>query len=304
MPRKIILITGIGHSGTTLLSLILGSQPSMTAMGETFQIFVPRKDGRLKAGKATCSCGEQLRECTFWSPVIQSLRENLNLSHHERHALILKSFDDAYGPEQVMVDSSKRYKALQYLSTHEADVRVIHLIKDVRAYTVSAIDTAIRHAKRRRDGGVTSDSRNIIKRIHQFVNLSAASYDKRSALFYFRRWYAHNKRIQTFLAGQNKPHMTIGYEELCMRPKVILPKLSAFLDEPINHAELDLTLGDGHLAFSNRMKRQADKLQQISYDHRWFVRKEWTKSAMLMPGIMRYNREKVYSNATDDLWRT
>jgi len=73
MRRKVLYICSAPYSGSTLFSLLLGSQPAIASIGELSgvyrKILSPRKEGSLQ-----CSCGSSFSECDFW----QALRSLLD----------------------------------------------------------------------------------------------------------------------------------------------------------------------------------------------------------------------------------
>jgi hypothetical protein len=64
---KYIYICGAGHSGSTLLDLVLGSHSQITSLGEIthFQ--------RIVRENQLCTCGVPIDECEFWPSVLKEL---------------------------------------------------------------------------------------------------------------------------------------------------------------------------------------------------------------------------------------
>jgi hypothetical protein len=59
----------VGRSGSTLLTLLLGSHSNAVALGESTQI---PKDQALNT---LCSCGTAVRNCTLWADVAGRLAQ-------------------------------------------------------------------------------------------------------------------------------------------------------------------------------------------------------------------------------------
>lgn len=59
----VVYIIGVGHSGSTLLDMVLGSHPDMFSLGEI--IHFPRSYDR----NSTCACGKLVKQCDVWSQV-------------------------------------------------------------------------------------------------------------------------------------------------------------------------------------------------------------------------------------------
>ncbi len=45
-PRRLLLIRGLGHSGTTILDLALGAHPAITGLGEAVRLLETPGGGR------------------------------------------------------------------------------------------------------------------------------------------------------------------------------------------------------------------------------------------------------------------
>ncbi|MHA7865537.1 sulfotransferase [Flagellimonas marinaquae] len=74
---KLIYVIAQSHTGSTLLDSILGQHPDFQSTGEfkhfSWQLFrTLNHKGTVEEGSA-CSCGEDFRDCTLWSAVIDKL---------------------------------------------------------------------------------------------------------------------------------------------------------------------------------------------------------------------------------------
>ncbi|MFC2015948.1 hypothetical protein ACFLUM_03350 [Chloroflexota bacterium] len=210
-------------------------------------------------------------------------------SAETRLRLLLDLFHDVFGQDSILVDSSKKTRYLErLLQVHDIDLRVIHLIKDVRAFTVSAVDTAKRrqHGKGT-DGGFGSRLPDPVK----FRPLRA-----------FRSWYWRNREIETYLEVQRLKRFRVGYEALCLQTSSIVGELSRFLAIDYEPSMLDIGRSQGHAALGNRMRLQSDKRKAIQYDNRWFYRNEWLVPYVLFRTIAKYNMTAVYSHTKGGVW--
>ena len=80
-PYSILYIAGYGHSGTTILDILLGSTPDAFSIGELTHLVRP---GFLKE---YCSCNTPIEECTFWSEVYERWHKKIHFSPEEYRAL-------------------------------------------------------------------------------------------------------------------------------------------------------------------------------------------------------------------------
>jgi len=291
--KKLIFVAGAGHSGTTMLGLVLGQHSRLKGLGEVFQVLQSRPGysglDDIRAKGARCSCGKTLDGCVFWSRVDATLNERKDPTYGERLDVVLEVFEQLFGREYCGVDTSKGVEPLTLAVKAGIDVRVIHLIKDVRAYTISYID----RADVRQSRGL-SISRKKTGMLGEFY--------RRLPAYYFLDWHAQNLKIQKFLRAKNIPSFQLGYEELCLYPSSMIGKMCEFLEIPMEQEMLTLdNVSQSHIIRGNRMRHSSEK-RQIRYDNRWFYRKEWLTPSILFPHISRFNREEVYKNTARSFW--
>jgi len=65
-PKKIIYILSLGHSGSTLLDLLLSYHDKVIGLGEVYSV-IGDKDSNLEQTEDICSCGKQMSKCPVWS---------------------------------------------------------------------------------------------------------------------------------------------------------------------------------------------------------------------------------------------
>ena len=79
--RRLLLIRGLGHSGTTILDLALGAHPQLVGLGEAARILERPAAGDEHRGPAQlrgdlrferrCTCGAVAAECPVWGPLLE-----------------------------------------------------------------------------------------------------------------------------------------------------------------------------------------------------------------------------------------
>lgn len=276
--NKIIYIAGSQHSGTTLLNIILGGHSQLVGLGEVFQLLRRKGNGFFLTEKLEddCSCGARVSECEFWGPVATRLHADPDIRLAKRYQIVRKVFHEHFGPEPVIVDSSKLLPYLELLAnTSNTDLRTILLTKDARAHCISQIDNARRKQKK-------SSKQNPFRQM--------------------RNWQRDNLAISDFLDRQNLEHFLLGYEELSLYPDKTVPLLSNWLEIEYEPRMLELNPQQSHVVHGNRMREQSDKNRSIRYDNRWFYRSEWLWPYLLSPRTRRLNKQLVYHNETGRLW--
>ena len=66
---KVVLFTGAGRSGSTLVASLLGELPGFVSVGEATS-YMLRGAGRAD-DSMTCGCGMAVGDCPFWSRVMR-----------------------------------------------------------------------------------------------------------------------------------------------------------------------------------------------------------------------------------------
>jgi len=186
-PRQapiVVYIAGSGRSGSTLLERALGEIPGFVNVGELIDLY-----RRTAAQDERCGCGAAFAECPFWSRVgdrafagwpEQKLAATrrlqgrvarqrrlprllaMPLAGHQFRADVAAygaSYDALYraiaaeASAAYVVDASKWPVQALALARAGLDVRVIHLVRDVRgvAYSLGKRDVSRPHAVRETD---------------------------------------------------------------------------------------------------------------------------------------------------------
>ncbi len=286
--RQLVYIAGAGHSGSTLLGMVLSQHSRMIGLGEVHQVLRESKFSGIaftRKMEARCSCGGRIDECVFWGEVARTIESASASSYVERYRILLDVFQRQFGDDAIPVDLSKGLEQLMALSRSDLPVRicVIHLLKDVRAFAVSNVD---RYRKLKSRGiSATRGTRGFLE-----------TFVRRFMPFFFITWYRQNKRIKDALDREKIERFQLGYEELCFAPERSVRMMCEFLGKPVEPAMLSpLEASKSHILRGNAMRHRDDR-RVISYDTRWLYRNEWTLSSALFRRIMRFNAEEVYSH--------
>jgi len=278
--RKVAYILSFGHSGSTLLSLMLEQNPQTVAIGEIHGI--SKKLGNFPNDKK-CSCGEVIRECPLWGDFYQSIQDRLPINLNEEYQLLFNSFSKNFSAEKVLVDSSKVVRNLQELQTFDdVDLRVIFLIKDVRSFLVSK-------------------KRKAIKKGEKFGLFQTFKY----ALI----WYRDNQGNLNYLEKNNINHLKMGYEELCLYSQDANIRLFEFLEVETNQTTSQthsgqINSGQGHMVLGNRMRKDPNKNTTVKYDNVWFTTEPLINLiGLFLPRVAKFNRKVTYSNQFEKMWK-
>lgn len=184
---------------------------------------------RLKYGSSRNILIDSVRD--FFVHNLPREREHLrNLTN--RNISLIESIL-AVSQKEIFVDSSKdplRYKILGQKS--ELDIKIIHLVRDVRGVVASDI----RHGK-------TEDPSDLA-----------------------RSWMRRHERLSTFAQTHKDQYLRIRYEDLCREPANTLKSLFAFCDADTAYSLESIQRDDHHL-IGNSMRLNG--ISDITLDERW-----------------------------------
>ena len=271
--RKIVYICSLGHSGSTLLSLILGQHNDVIPLGEILSL----KDRSDNFVNRVCTCGEKLAKCDLWGDVISKHSKKPSKNLNEDYGYILSAFSKAFNKKTILCDSSKILKNLATLNDRDdVEVKVIFLIKDFRAYL-----TSVRRKKQKK--GIKFN----------FID----------ALRTLRGWYRDNNYNLRYLEKNGYDFMRIGYEELTLYPSKSFDLIFNFLDLETPDDVAKFEKEQGHMIYGNRMRKDPQKKSTIRYDNAWFTDNTISFLSFLMPKTAKFNKEITYSNGFQGMWK-
>lgn len=238
---KVIYIGGHGRSGTTIVERVLSEITGGLAAGEIhrFWAYGLGRDWR-------CSCGERLRDCEFWAPVLQqsfsesgcseedvleawktvarpkslislwyphlrSARFQRRLSSYTSFLSTLYRTAAVQSGKRIIVDSSGSPLHGYIVSgLKEVEVAMIHLVRDARAVAYSN--------RKSKPNPSTPNSDGVMK--------------KKSTIRVSMTWLAYNKMFES-LKCKFDYGKTVRYEHLFDRPKNRFEKLASDIAEDV-----------------------------------------------------------------------
>lgn len=230
MRTKIIYILGSGHSGSTLLDLILGSSTRIESVGEVRQLSTVLFGGRSDNAR-TCTCGATVTTCRFWSSVIQGIH-----SHGIRGSQFLEdptqsSRDNAILVSEVLRQSGKEVYAestkslarlMELCDTTVFDVYVLYIVRDGRAVAFS-------NAKK---------GRGFFKSLGH--------------------WATGNTNMLQYVERRIDRLLMVRYEDMAMAPATVVARVMRFVGEPFEEQQLAFGRYEHHNIFGNRMRRSGE----------------------------------------------
>lgn len=233
-PVRVLYVMGSGHSGSTMLDIVLGNHPQIESVGE-FQ-------GLSKAGwinNGQCACGQRARECDYWNRVRQVLEARTGPFDPYAYATLQDTYERYHWPfrllaerrrpsptflrysrltadlfaavrevsgRPVIVDSSKNPSRAFALALNPAvDLRLVTLVRDARAVAWSLKRGQVRGealgTERNRDSRPVWRAAAFWAWCHVNVSWVAACLPPDHRTFV---------RYEDFVAAPGVPLMTIG----------------------------------------------------------------------------------------------
>jgi len=273
---KVIYITGSGRSGSTLLSALLGPASSAIGVGELAKL--PHSgwiDGEY------CACGLTVNCCPLWSEIrevwcrktgaevhdlaqvqlaVERSRHLYRLvfgagrNHFAEYGRLVGGVYDAIAEvsgAEIIIDASKNpLRALALNRIPTIDLRLIHLVRDVRGVAWSLMK---RFAKDARSG------------VHQ-------SIAGQSPLGSTAQWSLVNLMAEWAMSAMpHESRMRLRYEDLISRPASILDNLGQIADLEVREAvakiDSSATITFGHMVAGNRVRMSPG--ESIKPDLEW-----------------------------------
>lgn len=285
MKKKLILIRGLGHSGTTILDFFLGTHPLIIGIGEGFRTLrgseetgIPRKLRTNERHKINCTCDEIVSNCKIWGRTMEYVISNESLGLNEKLSYLLKIIYDEYGNDKIIVDSSQSdIQSLDALK-EKYDLKIIFLTRDIRSWVNSSI---------------IKFDRSILKNI-----------------FIWNKFY---KNFENYLIQNKLDYLKFSYEEFSLETEFITKKISSWLNLNYNdwnfdflnskHHDIkgvswkfDLPSSKSHIAAGNRIRLDKIKRSKITYDFKWIYNNQINFNYIYFLPFLKKNNHFVYSN--------
>ena len=275
---RLLLIRGLEHSGTTILDLALGGNPQIVGLGEASRLLSEPRPGdkhdgpRLLRGpdrfSRLCTCGETAGNCSVWGDYLSWLVDN----DFEDMSLKFARLLDRCGSHDSniwCVDSYQDDLSLLSLPREKFDVRIIHLVRDIRSWLPGRIKAA------RRKG-------------LPFSRIRGAA-----------RWIHVNNKFSRIFNASSLPVLRMGYEEFAMYPELCLRLVCNWIGVPFcDKMIFPKAYSNSHVLLGNPVKNNASRFKSIKYDASWMSGNfdVVSSSCVFLPFVAKMNKQLVYSN--------
>ncbi|GJL82490.1 MAG: sulfotransferase [marine bacterium B5-7] len=246
----LIYIVGGWHSGSTILSILLGTHSNIESIGELNAY--ERRLWTAKADSSKCACGEVFTDCNFWSGIRSDLGQRLGnpdivINSSDQEAFCNNNTELfrqvlARSGKQVICDSSKAWLRLKRIA--ECDRLkpfIVYLVRDARAVGFSAL------RKGRRVGKPHANK-------YQYENA-------------IKHWSYVQGIVSRGLANISASWLLIRYEDLLEDPKHWLSLILSSVGLEFESGQLDLTDIQSHQIEGNRLRHNRQMKLQIDNEY-------------------------------------
>lgn len=281
-----VYICSAGHSGSTLLDLLLGSHSSIASLGEIEHL---SKNISLNT---LCTCGKKVQSCDLWQEVIANASGKLNVDINQFPYQLNMGFPDP----QVIKDKihttlkyqiKRRYfRGLQYFSLRydlyflspflkkvaesiDHTLMVYEVVRKILGCNV-IIDSSKTYMRaagfyRRNPDKVkiillTRDGRGVA-----YSNIKR-NFSRSKSIKGWKRYYARSTQLFGHVIADDHI-LQVKYEDLVNNPEAELQRICSFLNLEFEPAMMDFASHTHHITNGNNMRFK--KSSEIKIDNAW-----------------------------------
>lgn len=284
--RTYVYILSAGHSGSTLLDLLLGSHSQITSLGEITHF--PKNF----ALNTICGCGVPVRDCKFWIRVINQIESQMRIDIHSNPYSLFLGFirarDVVDKAQQTRIEMTQRlivitytyflrrlglpvpdmpYRDLPATAMNKsmffeavATVDNTRVIVDSSKFYLEAIELYRRFPNRTRVIFLTRDGRAVYN-----SGLKRGMHPRKV----IRAWRRTYERALPLLEKQvpDCDRLHVRYEDLAQEPAAALQSICRFIG--VDYEDNMLNFGDhtNHITNGNNMRFATNNA--IKFDDAW-----------------------------------
>lgn len=286
---RYVFICSAGHSGSTLLDLLIGSHSQIASLGEISQL------SKNIALNTLCSCGAALKSCEVWTDVLRRVGAKIGVDIvADPYALHM-----GYPLASTVVDKAHQTRRYRIQRQLVLGLQYLHL-----RYGVSIIEPLLRPVTRGIDNNVcvfeavrsvlnaeavVDSSKSYLKAVALYrrhpsrVRILLLTRDGRGVLWSnlkkgisreraLRHWNSTYTRAALLLRRHvpEEHRLQVRYEDLTMDTGGALQVICRFLGLPFEEGMLDFRRKKHHIVNGNRMRLSSSSA--IKIDVEWKTR--------------------------------
>ena len=288
--RLLVYIAGCSYSGSTLLDMILGSLNKVTAVGEIKRL---AEHFPHSTGNGLCTCGQALKECSFWKAVQQNVRDELGdqtISLADIPLRVPEPPSDGtkkvhrYVPklDELLLVAGSRWiwnwmkpfskSVREQIRTTDNAIKVLEAIAKVdQSEVIADSSKAPRHLKQLYFADPKRFRVIYLVRDGRGAAWSNCRRNKRTMAESAAWWRRVNQNTQMMMSFIPKSSIyQIRYEDLCTNPQAEIDALCSYLDieNTVDFSSFKIPKDNLHMVSGNPMRFRKDELE-IKSDEKW-----------------------------------
>lgn len=301
VPATTVYVAGSGHSGSTLLDLMLGGHPKISTLGEAHLLYLCTK---MSGTPYRCACGRHVLECPFWRKVEDAAAERIGdrtpgllqrlittdpsyLDHvtdddpvwiMPLHLAPVSRFNPRLDRLAMVVGSKRLWSALAKVSPNVQIRRTaiqnsVLLYEAVRtAHSTPVVVDSTKNSARLKGLYLKTPHRFLVLYLlhdGRAVTWSRMVREGFSMAECARAWkLEHMKLTSVMWAMPRSIVRKFRYEDLCRNPRAELTRVCEWLGLPYDPQMLEIGSADRHGVGGNPM-RYGRRENAIRFDERW-----------------------------------
>lgn len=273
-PDKIVCIFAAGHSGSTLVSLMLGAHSHVFYAGEFHAL--PNWINE----KKNCGCGRSIHDCNFWQKVNREYDKVDFFLYPKQLPVYLRFKNSAF--ERFMWKTQKALTYHSIVNPFFSPLKRIHM-SSWKNMVESTVDI-FRIISGLTDKSIIVDSTKDYQRMYHLYkafpgsvkivfltrdgravchsNIKKKQYSMKDAALQWKNSYARAEKI--FSNIPEEVFFRLRYEDLCENPLLVGGNLARFLDIDFEPQMLKLDVGVEHSIAGNNMKWMQNNTIEIN----------------------------------------
>ncbi|MDD4353935.1 MAG: hypothetical protein PHN56_05775 [Candidatus Nanoarchaeia archaeon] len=257
---KIIYLSGIGRSGSTLIDLLLSTNQKIFSVGEVYQYQKVKEDNLM------CSCGKKFNNCDFWKQISKDLCKIIN---HVNLIDYLKMTNYLINPISKNINfknNSSNYELFYKIKKNNSKINfILDSSKDIA-----------RLIELDQDKRLEIYNISIIRNCSAVANSFSSGKQGKKKNYYIStiKWFFVNYIMFKYLKKRNKRTLLIQYEDFCKHPEKEILRIEKYLKIKIskNYSEKIKNI-EYHGLVPNRIAKIKNRklFSGIKYDEKWKI---------------------------------
>lgn len=279
---KQVIICSAGHSGSTMLDMIIGAHPKCESLGEL--LMLPMEF----ALNHPCTCGNEIRVCPLWSRVAENLGLDVEGDPYALNLGYIRASirADPRVMRRAYIWRVKFFMGLNYLRLrygisfpkmlmhhfNDGIINTMRVFKIVRQLTGKSIvvDSSKQHSRAVSLYLSAPEETRLIMLVRDgrgvFYSQLKLHSGQRQGLIAWKSYYSHLlPLLERYVPEQHV--MRLRYEDLVMYPELECRRICDFLGITFYPKMIDFTSVIHHNVNGNRMRRS--KNSELYLDDKW-----------------------------------